>query len=261
MYNSILLFGMAQVRILAIEDDPIHAARIEMLLDELGYSLIEVASNPTDALRLFSATKPDLVLMDIDLSSERDGIEVAEKMNAINPVPLIFTTSFTDRETIDRAKATEPYAYLVKPIEQGALQASIELAVFRFAKDHFREVIENDHFSGWSQNLISKDAFFVKTSSCLEKIRYADVLYVGVSADRYCDIVTESRNFTVRTSLKNLEGKLSPYQFVRVHRAYIVNMLKIDQINEQEMTVGLGTEFVPLGSAYKQVIMQRLNIL
>lgn len=261
MYNSLRLFGMAQIRILAIEDDPIHAARMEMLLDELGYFLIEIASTPDEALRLFSATKPDLVLMDIDLSSDRDGIEVAEKMNMINPVPIIFTTSFTDRETIDRAKSSDPYAYMIKPIEQGALQASIELAVFRFAKDYYRDTIESDHFSGWSQNLMAKDSFFVKTSNCLEKIRYADVLWVGVSSDRYCDIVTESRSFTIRTSLKSLEGKLSPYQFVRVHRAYIVNLLKVDSINEQDMSLGIRDKSVPLGSAYKQLIMKQLNII
>lgn len=258
--NQFLVF-MAKIRILAIEDDPIHAARAEMLLDELGYQLIEVASSPEEALRLFKATKPDLVLMDIDLSSDQDGIQVAEKMNGINPVPIIFTTSFTDTATFERAKSTEPYAYMIKPLEKERLKASIELAVFRFAKDYFRETIENDHFTGWSQNMMAKEAFFVKTSEALEKVRYADVLWVGVSSDRYCDIVTTSRSFILRASLKQLEGKLSPYQFVRAHRAYIVNMMKIEHINEQDMTLKVGTESIPLGNAYKQMILERLNIL
>ncbi len=232
-----------------------------MLLDELDYELVGVAQNPSDAMRLFLSTKPDLVLMDIDLSAEKDGIEIAEKINKINPVPIIFTTSFTDQATFDRAKTTEPYAYLIKPLDKTALQKSIELAVYQFAKKYMREEIEADYFTGWSQNMMAQDSFFVKTSNQLEKIRYAEVLWVEVGEDRYCNIQTEKDSFSIRASLKNLEHKLSPYQFLRVHRGYIVNIMQVKSINDKEMLIGVGDQNIPLGSAYKNILMEKLNVL
>lgn len=252
---------MAQLRILAIEDNPLHAGKLEMLLDELGYFLIEVVNNASEAIRMFRATKPDVVLMDVDLGGEKDGIDIAQQINEINPVPIIFITSFTDKTTFDRAKSTEPYAYMIKPVEKASLQASIELAVLRFAKDYFKETVEGDFFTGWSQNMLAKESFFIKTGNGLEKIRYAEVLWIHVAVDRYCDIVTGSKVFTIRASLKQLEDKLSPYQFVRTHRTHIVNIQKIDAISEQDMTVTIGEQIIPLGQAYKQVLMQKLNII
>lgn len=250
---------MGKLRILAIEDNQLHASRLEFILEELGYELISIASSADEALRLFKATVPDLVLMDIDLSDKQDGIEVAERIKSINPVPIIFLTAFTDQKTFDRAKATEPYAYMIKPVEKSALQASIELAVFRFAKDYFKEAIEETAFTGWRQNMLAKDCFFVKTVNCLEKVRYSDVLWITVTSDRYCEIVTEQQSFTLRASLKGMVEKL-PDQFIRVHRTHIVNINKVDGINEQDLTARIAGHFIPLSQASKQIIIQKLNV-
>ena len=245
---------MSQIRILAVEDNPIHAAKLEMLLDELGYFLIDTVNNTTDAVSKFEAVSPDIMLMDIDLKQDEDGIGIAKKITSINPVPIIFTTSFTDLTTIDRAKATHPFGYLIKPLEKAALQAAIELAVFRFAHTevHQPEV----QSSGWTQHAIAMDSFFVKTN-CLEKVLYDDILWVGVSSDRYCEIVTESKTFTIRTSLLSLGEKLPPHQFVRIHRTYIVNIQKVIHINEQDMLIGIADQELSMGSAYKEDIMSR----
>jgi DNA-binding LytR/AlgR family response regulator len=252
---------MSKLKILVVEDDPLHAAKAEMLLDELDYQLAGIASSEEEAVRMFLATKPDVVLMDIDLGASRDGIEVAMRLNKINPIPIIFATSFADDRTFERAKVTEPYAYLVKPLSLDEVRRNIELAVFRFAKNYLREQVATDHFSGWSGQLLAQDAFFVKTAETLEKVRYAEVLWVEVSSDRYCDIKTASRTFTLRASLKNLEEKLSPLQFMRVHRAYIVNMLQVESINDKDMTLTVAGHTVPMGAVYKQLIVERLHIL
>ncbi len=251
---------MPKLRILAVEDQPIHASKLEMVLDELGYQLLEIADNATEALRLFKATKPDLVLMDIGLKDDDDGVLLAEKFNNIHPVPIIFTTSFTDKETFERAKATEPYAYMIKPIEKAALQASVELAVFRFAKDYLKGVMEETNFTYTAQGVLSRDCFFVKSGSSLDKIRYNDVLWIAVSSDRYCEVVTNEKSYSIRASLKSLEEKLPAHQFVRSYRTHIVNIFKVDSINEQEMTLTIGMHRIPLGQSSKQVILDRLNI-
>lgn len=252
---------MTKLRILAVEDNPLHASKLEMLLDELGYFLIEIVNNADEAIRLFRATKPDLVLMDIDLGDGGDGISIANRINAINPVPIIFITSFSDQKTFNRAKSTEPYAYMIKPIEKASLQASIELAVLRFSKDYFKDTVEGDFFTGWSQKKLAQESFFVKTADGLAKVRYNDVLWINISTEKYCEIVTTSKTFRVRASLKQLEGKLSPYQFVRTFRSHIVNIHKIDAIRESDMTIIIGKEAIPLGQSYKQLLFQRLNVI
>lgn len=252
---------MGKLKVLVVEDDPIHAAKAEMLLDELGYELLRIVDTAEEAVPVFLATKPDLILMDIQLSGVKDGIEVANKINQLNPIPIIFTTSFTDKETFERAKETNPYAYMIKPLKKEALQRNIELAVFNFAKSYLQDEIETDYFTGWSQNMMVQDSFFVKTSNCLEKVKHADVLWIEVTSNRYCEIKTESRSFTLRTTLKSLEGKLSPQQFVRVHRAYIVNIHKIESIHDRDMMLGIGENHIPMGTVYKQLVLERLNVL
>ncbi len=251
---------MSQLRILVIEDNPVHAGHMEMLLDELGYELIDMVDNATDALRLFKATRPDLVLTDIGLKDDTDGISIAARLNALYPVPVIFTTSFADSKTFERAKATEPYAYLIKPIEKTALQTSIELAVVRFAKDYVKEAMNESPYRAATKGLLSRDCFFVKTTDGLEKVRFNDVLWAEATINHYCEIVTENKRYKLRSSLKQLEEKLPTHQFIRSHRTHIVNILKVENIYEQDMTLGIGKHRIPLGQGRKQAIMDMLNI-
>src|SRR5690606_25629790 len=120
---------MPEIRILAIEDDPIYAEALRLVIDELGYILIEVTSEPQEFLRLTRATIPDLLLIDIDLGAAIDGIDLAKQISAGNAVPVIFLTSYKDKETILRATGAKPSAYITKPYEAGSLQAAIEIAV------------------------------------------------------------------------------------------------------------------------------------
>lgn len=251
---------MAQIKILAVEDNPIHAAKLEMLLDELGYFLIDVESDVRNVLSKAGATQPDLILLDIDLKQAEDGIDLAEKINRQQPVPIIFTTSFADRATLDRAKMTHPYAYLIKPLEKAALQAGIELAVFRFANRGEEASPLPEPNKDWTQHTMTKDSFFVKTN-CLEKVRYNDIRWVGVASDRYCEIVTADKTYTIRTSLKNLEAKLPEQQFVRVHKSFIVNIQKVVNIIEQDMLIKLDDQYVPMGASYRQHLLKYLNVL
>lgn len=248
---------MAQLRILAIEDDPIHASRLEIALDELGYQLIGIVANATDALRLYKATKPDLVLMDIGLKGENeDGIDISEKLKSVAPVPIIYTTSFIDDATFERAKTTEPYAYLVKPIQKASLKASIELAIFHFGKESKKD----EKATKVSKSTTFHNCFFVKTVNGLEKLPYGEVLFVSVISDRYCEIMTEEKSYSLRTSLKQLEEKLPPDQFIRCHRSYIVHIQKVDSVHDQDMTLHIGEHLIPIGQARKQAVLESLNI-
>src|SRR5690606_35014453 len=114
---------MSLIRILAIEDDPIYAESLRLVLEELGYLLIEVTDDIHEFFRLIKATLPDILLIDIDLGLEMDGIQLAEKVNQEVEIPFLFVTSYKDSQTVLRAKDVLPAAYITKPYEPASLQA------------------------------------------------------------------------------------------------------------------------------------------
>ena len=130
----------ADVKILVIEDEAIVAADIKHKLTYLGYHVIATAGRGEDAVRIASAERPGLVLMDIALAGTMDGIEAADRICRIYHVPIIFLTAHSDSETLTRAKATGPFGYLLKPFSERELETHIEMAVYRYrVEERLRE--------------------------------------------------------------------------------------------------------------------------
>ncbi|MEQ8810999.1 MAG: response regulator transcription factor [Imperialibacter sp.] len=248
---------MSSLKILVAEDDPLHAARMEMLLTEIGYEMIGPADDEGTLLRLFKATLPDIVILDIRLKGGSDGVDIAARLSQVQKVPLIFATSYTDATTMKRAVAANPFAYLIKPVEKGALQAAIELALFKFG----RPDVPSEAFTSWTEDLVIQDFFFVKAGDKLLKVSADDILWVEVAEDRYCDIVTADRRYHLRTSLSSLESKLNTQLFFRTHRTCIVNLRKVDSIDEGDFTISIDGRDVPLGKTFKASLLKRLKTL
>lgn len=250
---------MPSIRVLVAEDDPLHAARMEMLLDEMGYELVGIHDTNDDLLRLFKATSPDLVILDIELKQGGDGVELASSINSIRPTPIIFATSFADKKTIARALETDPYAYLVKPIEKPSLQAAIELALFKFA-NHKTEA-DQPKYTGWSEDLVLDDCFYVKSGDRLVKVMISEIFWIEMAENRYCDMVTADRRFHLRTSLKLMVEKLDPKCFVQIHRSFVVNISKVKSIQEADLMLSISDQDLPIGRVYKDALLKRFRTL
>ncbi len=119
------------VRILIVEDEAVIAADIQELLQEMGYSTLGPCASAEAALDLLKSETPSLVMMDIRLKGEMDGIEAAEIIRDEHSIPLIFVTAHADEATLERAKVTEPYGYVLKPFKELELRAAVELALHR----------------------------------------------------------------------------------------------------------------------------------
>ncbi len=122
---------MGRPRILIVEDERITSKDLARRLTALGY---EVAGQPTggeEAIELALETRPDIILMDIQLSGAVDGIEAARRIRALHPVPVVYLTAYADDETLGRAKPTAPYGYLLKPCSDRDLRSSLEIALYR----------------------------------------------------------------------------------------------------------------------------------
>lgn len=120
---------MSKANILLVEDERIASMDIQEMIEEAGYSVADATSNAESALEVLDSDPVDLVIMDINLPGEMDGIEATEKINEQYDIPVIYLTAFSNEETLDRARETEPAGYLVKPITQVDVKATIEMVL------------------------------------------------------------------------------------------------------------------------------------
>ena len=123
--------SVTPLRVLIVEDESLVALDIEERLLKLGYGVAGVVDNGADALRLARAFKVDLVLMDIHISGDLDGIQTAETLRETADIPVVFLTAHADEATLLRAGETEPFGYILKPFDERELRATIQMAQYR----------------------------------------------------------------------------------------------------------------------------------
>jgi two-component system cell cycle sensor histidine kinase/response regulator CckA len=122
-------------QILVVEDEAIIARDLQRSLGLLGYAVPATARSAAEALALLEASIPELILMDIGLKGDMDGIQLAHLVRSRWDIPVIFLTSYSDEQTVERAKATGPYGYLIKPFREGELRITIEVALHKHSLD------------------------------------------------------------------------------------------------------------------------------
>jgi len=126
---------MEQVRILIVEDDRLMARITHDRLVEMGYRISGIVTSGEDAISSVKDDIPDLVLMDIRLNGEMDGIEAASQIHLNSNVPIIYLTAHADDGFLSRAKLTTPLGYILKPCEPATLKAAIEIALYRHSME------------------------------------------------------------------------------------------------------------------------------
>jgi CheY-like chemotaxis protein len=120
-----------KAKILVVEDEGILAMGLKRKLERLGYEITGLASTGPEAIEMASFNRPDLVLMDIVLRGDMDGIETAKELTRRYNTALIYITAYSDDDILKRVMSTEPYAYIVKPLRESELKANIDIALFR----------------------------------------------------------------------------------------------------------------------------------
>lgn len=122
-------------QIMVVEDEYIIAANLQEILETLGYKVLAVASSAAEAIEIATELCPDLVLMDIRLQGEMDGIQAAEQIWNRLQIPIIYITGHSDKSTMERAKMTFPFGYILKPVKGRELYAAIETALNRYERE------------------------------------------------------------------------------------------------------------------------------
>ncbi len=243
---------MSVLKIGVVEDELIIARTILSTLDELGYSHFGPAINYTEAMEMLDRDKPDLLLLDIQLSGKKDGIEVAKKLNELYHIPFIFLTANSDGETIERAKKVKPPAYIVKPFTKEELFAAIEIAFSNFTGSRNNE---KPHQAG---SYHAKDYMFVRDGYIFRKISFNELSYLESDANYVTLHLVSQKKVMVRSTLNDFIAQLDLKTFMRVHRSYSVNIQLIDDISPTEVSVN-GVK-IPVGKSYREDLLKALGI-
>lgn len=127
---------MLNSKILVVEDEMLVAEDIAGRLRRLGYEVTDIVESGEEAVLSVLKNPPDLVLMDIVLAGEIDGIETAEKIRQHKQIPIVYLTAYGDKKTLTRSKTTDPYGYVIKPFDEQQLNTTIEIALNKYQTDH-----------------------------------------------------------------------------------------------------------------------------
>ncbi|MDX1295832.1 MAG: response regulator [Sulfurimonadaceae bacterium] len=139
---------MAKSKILIVEDDEVTAMNLKLSLEKHGYEIVSIADTLIQARNKIKIYAPHIILIDISLQESNDGIELASYIRKKHRLPFIFLTAHTDNEIIQQAKLTQPYGYIVKPFDPDGLNATIQMALYKYEQEKKQEEkparIQND---------------------------------------------------------------------------------------------------------------------
>ncbi|WP_299098626.1 LytTR family DNA-binding domain-containing protein [uncultured Winogradskyella sp.] len=227
---------MKSLNIFIVEDEPLIVSTIEVALRKQGFCAIGDAEDFTTALRDIELLKPDLILIDIQLNGEKDGVDLATELDKKN-LPYMFLSSQTDPNTIERVKYVNPLGYIVKPFTETSLRTNIELA--------------------WHKYSESKQHFIViKHEGRLHRINQNSISYLK-AFDNYCYIITNTKTYLVPHTLKHISEQLKGDNFIKAHRSYVVNLNHILSVDKN--TITLKNDSIPVSASQKSLVVSKLK--
>ncbi len=200
----------AKKQILVVEDERLIAADLQKRLERLGYLVPAIASSGEEALRCSRSTPFDLVLMDIRLQGEMDGIATAQALKAERDTAVVYLTAHSDPETLNRAKLTEPHGYILKPITDGDLRSVLPIALYKHAME--RRVRASEAWLSTTLRSVGEGIVATNTSGEIVFMNtVAEQLTGWSSADAYGDLLMdvlalfeESRNQPAKNPIQDL---------------------------------------------------------
>lgn len=256
-----------KVSVLIVEDEALVALDLAGGLERDGYHVAGIADNAVEAQELFSREAVDIVLMDVHIIGDKDGIDTATQLLKQKQVPVIYLTAFTDSATVERAKQTHPAAFLAKPYSLTNVRIAIELALNNFAVAR-QEFPAAGKLVSLSKNESSpetadketilqiNDCIFVKQNYTFVKIRMSDILYIETE-NNYVQMVTPEKKLLLRLSLGQLLEKVKYKPLVRIHRSFAVNMHAIQSFTDQEVMINKTR--LPIGRSYKEEFLKNFD--
>ncbi|MCB9077814.1 MAG: response regulator [Anaerolineaceae bacterium] len=156
---------MSELKILIVEDEMIVAEDTKDILEGLNYTVVDIASSGEEAIQQVEKLQPDLVLMDINLKGELDGVQAAEQIHRYFDTPVIYVTAYADPQTLQRAKVTAPYGYILKPFKVKELLSVIEITLYKHQTD--RKLKESEQWFSTTLSSIGDAVIATDNEGCV----------------------------------------------------------------------------------------------
>lgn len=219
------------LRVYIVEDEPLIAQTAKMVLQDKGIKVLGISEDYEDALKNIKRLQANMILLDINIEGEKDGIHLANRLEELS-IPYLFLTSQTDPCTISRVKNTKPLGFIVKPFTESGLLSNIELA--------------------WHKISLRKEEYIIIRANGEQiKLNQASILYLK-AFDNYCYVITNQKEYLIPHTLKNTANQLNTNVFKKSHRSYVVNTQKLKGIKSNAVVID--TVEVPLSETYKKDI-------
>jgi len=246
------------MNIMIVEDEDLYADQLEMLVEKIGYNCLGIADNSVDALAMVTRNRPDVLLMDIHIQGNYDGIELTQMIRKDLPhIPVVFITSMTDDMTFRRASRAERIQFVVKPFSDLQLQRAIELAI---QDVNTKATNKERERSTWQKDLFLGGHLFVKLGNRLEKIQVQEILFIEAD-DKHCYLHLPEKRYIIHMSLKQIRDQLDDQVFFQSHRSYLINISQIKKINLDDQMVLFDGKEAPISKRNRDALLKRLKYL
>lgn len=244
-------------RILIVEDEPFIAENLQEMLSIFGHENTEIANSANQAIKAIKVSRPDLVLLDVKIKGDQDGIELGGIIKEQYQLPFVYITSYSDKETVNRAKHTQPLGFIVKPFTKDDVYAAIEVALFN--KNRIAVKGTTNALASENPTTYNNDSIFIKKKGMLEKVKYEELIWIEADGNHITINVNDGRTYTIRKSLKEITDKLPKDRFLRVHKSFVVLVDAVTAIDTSY--VYLGEKQIPIGRSYYNAFTATLNTI
>ena len=236
---------MKKVKVGIVEDEMIIASVIQDCLEKLNYEVLEPVISFNDAIEMLYTEQPDMVLIDIRISGNKDGIELAEYIRENYSIPFIYLTANSDKETLTRAKKTNPNAYLLKPFTQSDLYTAIEIGLNNFE-------MQKTLNSKVQTSIVIKDGYD------LINISFSEIVFLS-SADNYVKIFLKNgKSVLSRSTISEMISRLPQNLFCQISRSSIINKNFISKVEKNNVFVN--DLSLPITSTYRPKLIAQIHI-
>lgn len=244
------------VTVLIVEDEIIIANKIGLHLEQFGYVVAGILPRGEQAVRYCRKNLPDILLLDINLKGDLDGIETARILEKEGIyIPTIYLTANTDPATFERAKGTRPHAFLGKPYDQTELHRAVSLA---FQRHHAPAAAAPKTPPSPDHSQILSDRIFVHHKDYLVKVFLKDILYVSAKRS-YCHIHAQDAEYLLSMPMGKLVDQFPASDFLRVHRSYVVNLHQVDIVADDHLMIGKTA--ITVGKDQRAELLRRVNMV
>ncbi|WP_422359205.1 LytR/AlgR family response regulator transcription factor [Reichenbachiella sp.] len=240
--------------ILIVEDEALLALDLALRLSK-DYKTLEPVESVEDALSVLENYAVDLLIIDISLKGEKDGIDLATRVKEEYCLPFIFLSSHSDQNIVERAKRANPYAYLIKPYNDREISIAIELALSNYSRQESTKKMDNKIETSSEANRVMRinDCLFLKKNTYYERVSFGDISFLEAD-NNYTTVYTKSDKYIYSTVLKKMEEKLPVDQFLRVHRSYVININAVTGFEGNMLNVH--EKKIPVSKQHRDVVFR-----